>query len=173
MWLIKASHFDIENPSTIHVFSRRRPAHPSLKFYVDLIRKRSIWGPIQNSVGAKIRPQIDQVAPKYKKTKIILFPAPGGFASRPAFSETIVVTVPFGPSGFQKVISDGDWLIFSFLYFPCAMFYAACVSPFFHNTTKNVAPLSHLVFEKIAPPLKKNVFLFCFFARQQYSLWRV
>ena len=31
--------------------------------YVDFIRWWQIWGPLQNPVGAKIEPQIDQVAP--------------------------------------------------------------------------------------------------------------
>ena len=40
-----------------------------------------------------------------------------------AFHETILITVPFGPSGFFKVtFVDGDWLMFFSSFFLCAMF---------------------------------------------------
>ena len=48
----------------------------------------------------------------------------GGFCSRPVFPETMVVTVPFGPSGFLKVMFSmqiGSFYVFS--VFLCAIFY--------------------------------------------------
>ena len=56
----------------------------------------------------------------------------GGFFSRPAFPETMVVTVPFGPSGFQKVIVSmqiGSFPVFS--DFLCAICYTTFLSLFF------------------------------------------
>ena len=63
--LFQASHFGIKNQSTIHVFQT-----PFLdiifSFNVDLCkRKNSPLRHLQNPVGAKTRPKIDQVAPKW------------------------------------------------------------------------------------------------------------
>ena len=48
----------------------------------------------------------------------------------PAFHETIVMTVPFGPSVlFKNNFVDNDWFIFPvFSDFVCAMFYIQLVS---------------------------------------------
>ena len=49
--------------------------------------------------------------------------------SDPAFHETIVITVPLGPTGFSKRhFFDGDLLILILSAFLCAMFYMPCLS---------------------------------------------
>ena len=49
------------NPK-IKVFSRHLPAHPFFKSYVDFMEKHSICEPLQDPVGFKMGPKIDQVA---------------------------------------------------------------------------------------------------------------
>ena len=88
--------------------------------------------------------------------------AGGGFYSRPAFPETIVITVPFRPSVFQKVILfDADWLIFCFFSYPVCYLLHNIFITIFHDTTINAQPLSPPIFEKIAPPFKKQVSSYC------------
>ena len=64
----------------------------------------------------------------HKRRKIRSSPNdPGCPSSDPAFRETIVITMPLGPSGFLKVIFPTA--IGSFSVFPaslCAMFYIYC-----------------------------------------------
>ena len=53
-------------------------------------------------------------------------------SSDPVYHETIGITVPFGPTGFQKVIlsmESGPFYVFS--DFRCAMFYIPCLSHVF------------------------------------------
>ena len=72
---------------------------------------------------------------------------PGGFYSRPAFPETIIITVLFEPSGFQKVIFSVQIVSFTvFSVFLCAICYTTFLSLFFHNTTVNAEPLSPAIF---------------------------
>ena len=53
---------------------------------------------------------------------------PGCPSSDPAFHETIVHTVMFGPSGFEKVMSSMEIAHFLFLpAFLCAIFYITCL----------------------------------------------
>ena len=66
-WLNTGSFFDIKNPSQNHVFTRHLPAHYFCKFYVDFIRKWSMWETLQNLAGAKMGPKLDQAAPNYLK----------------------------------------------------------------------------------------------------------
>ena len=42
-----------------------------LSFCIDFLQKGSLWGPLQNPVGAKMPPEIDQVAPKVSKTQMV------------------------------------------------------------------------------------------------------
>ena len=93
----------------------------------------------------------------------------------PAFHETIVITVPFGPNAFlRRHFFDDDLLMFRFVCF--SLCYVLCVIfiTFVDKTTVNAQPLSPPIFEKIAPHLKNNVcsyfsslrlrFRFCFFS---------
>ena len=84
----------------------------------------------------------------------------------PAFHETNVITVPLGPTGFWKVVSGLKIDPFSFFsVFLWSVFYTTFLSPFFHDTTVNVKPLSPPIFEKIAHIWNKSIcFLFWFFA---------
>ena len=94
---------------------------------------------------------------KLSKSPMIVS-AGGGFFSRPAFPETTVMTVPFGPSDFEKVILvDGDWFIFCFSV--CYLLYNLFIA-LFHYTTVNVGPLSLPICEKLAPHFKiENVLI--------------
>ena len=50
-----------------YVFSKCFPRYPFGCFYVAFMRKLSIWGPLQNPVGAKMGFKTDQVVPKVQK----------------------------------------------------------------------------------------------------------
>ena len=65
----------------------------SLFSFLYFSKNDRFWDPPQNLVGAKM-------GPKILSNQCMTFSSPGGFVSRPAFTETIVITVPFGPSGF-------------------------------------------------------------------------
>ena len=53
----------------------------------------------------------------------ICFCGGGGFFTRPVFPETTLITAPFDPIVLKKVIFvDGDWFIFYFFSFLCALF---------------------------------------------------
>ena len=141
------------HPKIIFV-SRHLPAHPFFNFYADLLEKWSIWGPLQNPVGAKLGPKTDQAAPTCQQ--IHVFSTGGAFCSRPVFHETILIIVPFGPSGFVKSHSfDGDWLILCLFCFCTCYVLFNIVSMCFHTTTVNVGPLSLPIFEKIVPHFEK------------------
>jgi hypothetical protein len=58
----QASHFGIENPLKIHVFSRHALGPNFSSFYLNLCQKSSILGPLQNPMGCKMAPKINQVA---------------------------------------------------------------------------------------------------------------
>ena len=118
--------------------------------------------PIHNPVGAKMGPKIVNC---YQIVKSCMRSSQGGgFVSRPAFSETIVITVPFGPSFFvEGHLFDADWLIFLFVMLFCVLSLYNMFITFFHNTTVNAKPLSPPIFKKIGLYLKEKS-LFCFFA---------
>ena len=84
---------------------------------------------------------------------------PGGFCSRPVLPETIVITVPFEPRGFLKVICS--MLIGSFYVLLCVslcyVLYPILIT-FVDKTTVNAQSLSPPTFEKIAPHFENNVF---------------
>ena len=81
----------------------------------------------------------------------------GGFVSRPAFPESMIITVPFGPSGFKKDHFCRCRLAhFLFFLFFCVLFVIRHVYHYFHNTTVNAQPLTPPIFEKIAPYSKKK-----------------
>ena len=80
-------------------FFKTPSSTPTFQVFIDFVSKRSVWGRLQNPAGAKIRRKIDQVAPNCQK-KILGCRAAGGFVSRHAFPETIVITGPFGHTGF-------------------------------------------------------------------------
>ena len=91
----------------------------------------------------------------------------------PASHETILITVPFGPSVFFNVIFfDEDWLTFRFNCFSlCYVLYAIFIT-FVDNTTVNAKPLSPSIFEKIAPHFPQNSFFsFWFFFTFSYFRW--
>lgn len=55
---------------TNHVFSNPHSWTPVCSFYVDLLRKQSLWGPFQNPVGAKLGLQISKWPPNASKNSI-------------------------------------------------------------------------------------------------------
>ena len=63
--------------------------------FFDVFKKLSILEPPSKSSGRQNGTQNRQLSPNCKKVA-----AGERFLSRPAFPETIVITVPFGPSGF-------------------------------------------------------------------------
>ena len=76
----------------------------------------------------------------------------------------LFATMPFGPSGLQKVIRSmqiGSFHV-SFCFSVCYLLYNTFITSFFSffsNTTINAQPLSPPLFEKIAAQLKTNVFI--------------
>ena len=88
----------------------------------------------------------------------------GGSFSRPAFPETIVIIVPFGPSGCLKYnLFDADLLMFGFVLLLCVcVLFCTTFLHFFHNTTVNAKPLSPPNFEKIAQHFKSKHICFYF-----------
>ena len=60
-----------------------------------MFQKWSFWGPLQNPMGAKMAPQIDQAAQTIAKNLIVQ-----RHLRDPGFHETIVITVPLGHRGF-------------------------------------------------------------------------
>ena len=65
---------------------------------------------------------------------------PGGFCTRPAFPETIITSVPFGPTGVLKVTFGRGMGSFSDLsVFLCAMYYITCLSVKKKNIDKRPA----------------------------------
>ena len=121
----QASHFRIKNQSEKHVFS-----NPLLGPYFShwfSFKNNRLGGPLQNPAVAKMRPEINMFRRIVKKLHEIFRML--RFFSRPTFPETIVITVPFGPSGFQKVTLGRDTGSFSDLSaFLCAMFYITFLS---------------------------------------------
>ena len=59
-----ASHFGIENPLKIHVFSRHALGPNFSSFYMNLYQKPRLLDPLQNPMGCKMAPRITQVTPK-------------------------------------------------------------------------------------------------------------
>jgi hypothetical protein len=53
----QASHFGIENPLKIHVFSRHPPGPHFSSFYMNLCQKARFWDPFKIHWGAKWRPK--------------------------------------------------------------------------------------------------------------------
>ena len=68
----------------------------------------------------------------------------------PAFHETMVITMPFGPSVFFNHLSMESGLLIVFCAFLCATFLYTLFITSVHNTTVNAQPLSPTMFEKIA-----------------------
>ena len=62
--LIKAPPFRIICPSEFHVFSGTAPGDHFLSTHVD-IPKVMIWRPLQNPMGSKTAPNINNIKPKY------------------------------------------------------------------------------------------------------------
>ena len=89
--------------------------------------------------------------------KSMIVSAGGSFYSLPTFIGTMVITVPFGPSGFRMAFLGWRLSHFLFLLFLCVLFVIQHLYRFFHNTTVNVKPLSPPIFKKIAPHFKKLV----------------
>jgi hypothetical protein len=52
-----ASHFGIENPLKIHVFSRHPPGPNFSSFYMNLCQKARFWDPFKIHWAAKLRPK--------------------------------------------------------------------------------------------------------------------
>ena len=65
----------------------------------------------------------------------------------PAFHETRVITVPLGPTGFQKVVSWIEVGPFCFFLFFCVLLLPNLFIIIWGNTTVNVKPLNPLIFE--------------------------
>ena len=77
----------------------------------------------------------------------------------PAFHKTIIITVPFGPSVFEKVIFSlkiGSTSVFVCVSLCCVLY--DILITFVDKTPLNAQPLSPPIFEKIAPHFKNNVF---------------
>ena len=115
-WLLpfQASHSGIKNQSTNHVFSN---PHLGPHFYDFFLMVDS--GPPSKSSGRQNGTLNLQCSPNCQKVAWLV-PALEGFCSRPAFLETIAITVPF---------VDAHWLVFSLLCFSvCCFCYTTFVS---------------------------------------------
>ena len=80
--------------------------------------------------------------------------------SEPCFHETIIITVPLGPSGFEKVICSMELGSFTvFVVFLCAICYTIFSPCFFfvHKTLVNAQPLSPPDFEESGAHKIKDV----------------
>ena len=110
------------------------------------------WDPFKNSVGARMAPKIDQVAPKSWKAIFAL-----GNISWTLFSRSYSINRAVGTSWFLKGhLFDGELLIFCL----CLRFVVLCfiqhVYHLFHKTSVNVHPLSPPSFEEIAAHWEQN-----------------
>ena len=81
----------------------------------------------------------------------------------PVFHESTVITVPLGPTGFQKVAFWSKIKPFSFFLFLYVLILPDVFITIFHNNTVSVQPLSLPVFEKIAHISKQLFFTFMIF----------
>ena len=93
--------FDIKNQSQHYVFSRHLTGHPFSSFML-ILKENDRFG---DTFKIEWAPKWDPKSTKWRQfvNKCMFVAAacgPGRFVSPPAFPETIVITVPFGPSGF-------------------------------------------------------------------------
>ena len=152
----QASHFSIKFNQQIMFFQSRFLDLLSLFFFSEDF--------VQDQVGAKMAPKVDQVASKGTNISIS---GSSLFQTLSSRNHNHYCTV--GTSWLLKVIISMEIDSFAVLVaFLCALFYTRCSSPLFFKTSVHAQPLSPPFFEEIAAHKKYMcfvifVFAFCFF----------
>ena len=95
---LQASHFGIRNQSTNHVFSDPFLGPPFSRFFQVCSKNGRPRDPLDIQWAPKWHPKTPQWRQNAEnKHKMVRF------VDAPAFHETTIITMPLGPSGFQKV----------------------------------------------------------------------
>ena len=125
----QASHFNIKNQSTNHVFSKPFLGPPFSNLFSEyfVFKNGRVWDPLQNPMGAKMAPIFHVFNINHAIPRIIKLPF-----FKPCFHETIVITVPLGLVAFKRSFLSMEIGSFSVLVaFRCALFNTTLLSLFF------------------------------------------